>query len=51
MDALQGHGESGMSARYGSGYKLSSLDDAMKKLAYPELDLSHLSVKSSTACD
>lgn len=42
MDALQGHGERGMSARYGRGYTLEVLNDAMKDLRYKDLDLSHL---------
>lgn len=42
MDALQGHGEHGMSARYGRGYFLEKLNEAMSKLNYRALDLSHL---------
>lgn len=42
MDALQGHGEHGMSARYGRGYVLDKLNEAMKKLRYRSVDLSHL---------
>ena len=42
MDALQGHGEGGMSARYGRGFMLIKLDEAMKKLRYRGLDLTHL---------
>lgn len=42
MDALQGHGESGMAARYGRGYLLSKLSDEMQKLRIEGLDLSHL---------
>ena len=34
MDALQGHGESGMSGRYGKGYSLQRLDEAMRKVEY-----------------
>lgn len=44
MNALQGHKESGMSVRYGQGFTLSVLSDAMGELRYPELDLSHLFV-------
>ncbi len=44
MDALQGHIESGMKARYGSGHRLDRLDEAMKKVEYRGLDLSHLMV-------
>lgn len=42
MDALQGHGEVGMSARYGRGYMLRKLDENMRKLRYRDLDLNHL---------
>jgi len=42
MDALQGHGEHGMSKRYGKGYFLVKLNEAMAKLHYRSLDLSHL---------
>lgn len=34
MDALQGHTEKGMAGRYGSGYKLEKLAEAMGKLRY-----------------
>ncbi len=44
MDALQGHGQEGMSERYGRGYYLKKLDEAMKRLQYRDLDLSHLNV-------
>lgn len=47
MDALQGHREEGMSARYGSGFSLSKLSEAMKKLSYRDLDLSHLYVDTA----
>ncbi|WP_394704517.1 DUF6538 domain-containing protein [uncultured Cohaesibacter sp.] len=39
MDALQGHGESGMSARYGKGFSLQRLDEAMRKVEYQGLCL------------
>lgn len=42
MDALQGHGEKGMKRRYGEGYSLRVLDEAMQALEYHGLDLSHL---------
>lgn len=42
MDALQGHGEEGMSGRYGRGYVLSKLNEAMAQLRYQGLDLSHV---------
>jgi len=43
MDALQGHGEEGMSKRYGKGYVIKKRNEAMQKLRYRDLDLSHLS--------
>ena len=39
MDALQGHGDHGMSARYGKGYSLQRLDEAMRKVEYRGLEL------------
>lgn len=42
MNALQGHAESGMSGRYGSGYHLATLAEAIERLEYRGLDLSHL---------
>ena len=33
-DAIQGHGENGVSAEYGSGYYLATLDGALQKIAY-----------------
>lgn len=42
MDALQGHGEQGMSGRYGRGYVLRTLAEAMRRLRYEGLDLGHL---------
>ena len=42
MNALQGHSESGMSGRYGAGYSLEVLNEAMCQLEYKGLDLSHL---------
>ena len=44
MDALQGHGEAGMSKRYGRGYDLRKLNDAMEKVQYQDLDVSYLYV-------
>ena len=41
-DALQGHGENGVSAGYGTGIYRSTLDEAMKKVRYDGLDLAHL---------
>jgi len=48
-DALQGHGESGISAEYGLGPTLQRLDDAIRKVSYPGLDLSHLAVQTASA--
>lgn len=42
MDALQGHGEEGMSGRYGRGFFLKKLAEAMGRLRYEGLDLGHL---------
>ena len=42
MDALQGHGERGMSARYGKGHTLRKLNEAMRRIEYRDLDLNHL---------
>ncbi len=49
MDSLQGHGEDGMAARYGKVYKLKKLDEAMKRLTYRDLNLSHLHSAPSSA--
>ncbi|WP_319531357.1 site-specific integrase [uncultured Cohaesibacter sp.] len=46
MDTLQGHGERGMSARYGKGHTLRKLSEAMERIEYRDLDLSHL-IKAS----
>ncbi|MEP0171829.1 site-specific integrase, partial [Marinobacter sp.] len=42
MNALQGHSVPGMAARYGSGFGLKRLAEAIEKIEYPKLDLSHL---------
>lgn len=42
MDALQGHTESGMSGRYGNGYELRTLNDAICRLEHRGLVVSHL---------
>lgn len=42
MNTLQGHGESGMAARYGKGYVLRKLDEWIGKISYVELNLDHL---------
>jgi len=42
MNALQGHSERGMADRYGSGFHLKRLAEAIEKLSYDGLDLSHL---------
>ena len=33
-DAIQGHGENGVSREYGSGYYLATLNEALQKIAY-----------------
>ncbi len=38
-DAIQGHGESGVSREYGSGYYLKTLNEAVQKIAYDGLKL------------
>ena len=45
-DALQGHGENGVSAQYGTGIYRNTLDEAMKKVSYDGLDLSHLILRN-----
>ena len=45
-DAFQGHGENGVSAGYGTGVYRKTLDEAMKKVEYMGLDLSHLILRS-----
>ncbi|MEN8132757.1 MAG: site-specific integrase [Pseudomonadota bacterium] len=42
-DAVMGHHNNSMSARYGSAYKPSALIKAVKTIDYPDLDLSHVS--------
>lgn len=42
MNTLQGHTEAGMSGRYGSGYQMTTLADAIERLEYRGLDVSHL---------
>ncbi|MGG9998916.1 DUF6538 domain-containing protein [Pseudovibrio ascidiaceicola] len=39
MDALQGHTEGGMAGRYGSGFKLEKLAEAMGRLKHGEVDI------------
>jgi integrase len=41
-NALQGHGAEGMAGRYGRGYVLKKLDEALRRVSYLGLDLSHL---------
>jgi integrase len=41
-NALQGHGEDGMAARYGKGHSLRKLEEGMRRVRYDGLDLSHL---------
>ncbi len=48
MDTLQGYGEEGMSGRYGRGYVLTKLNEAMEQLCYQGLDLGHLRPENPT---
>jgi hypothetical protein len=45
-DALQGHGENGVSAQYSTGVYRKTLDVALKKVEYENLELSHLILRS-----
>jgi integrase len=45
-DALQGHGENGVSAQYGTGVYRKTLNEAIQKVDYEDLDLSHLVLRS-----
>jgi hypothetical protein len=48
-NALQGHGENGVSQEYGTGVYRSTLAEAMKLISYPELDLSHIVISTTGA--
>lgn len=41
-DAIQGHGETGVSREYGSGYYVKTLNEAVQQIEYANLDLSRL---------
>lgn len=41
-DALQGHAQKGMAGRYGNGFSLEVLSEAMQRIRYRGLNLSHL---------
>lgn len=41
-DAIQGHGENGVSREYGSGYYVKTLNEAVQKIDYEGLNLSSL---------
>ena len=41
-DAIQGHGENGVSREYGAGYYVKTLNEAVQKISYEGLDLSRL---------
>ncbi len=41
-DAVQGHGENGVSSGYGTGYYLETLSAAVQKIEYQGLELNHL---------
>jgi len=47
-DAIQGHGESGVSRDYGTGYYVTTLNEAVQKIKYEGLELAHLVVKAAT---
>jgi integrase len=42
MDALQGHAEGGQRDRYGSGYPIGILNDALQRISYPSVDMTRL---------
>lgn len=42
MDALQGHAEGGQRDRYGSGYPIEVLRDAMQSIDYPSVDFTRI---------
>jgi hypothetical protein len=46
-DAIQGHGENGVSREYGTGYYVKTLNIALQKIIYDGLDLSHLTAKAT----
>jgi integrase len=41
-DAIQGHGENGVSREYGTGYYVKTLNAAVQKIRYEGLELGHL---------
>lgn len=43
-DAIQGHGENGVSREYGTGYYVSTLNEALQQIRYEGLKLEHLFV-------
>ena len=52
-DAIQGHGENGVSAEYGSGYYVETLNEAVQKITYaglvlPKRDQIQLEIHSQT---
>lgn len=49
-DNLQGHGAGGMKDRYGSGFYIKKQAEAMQKLKYRDLDLSHLHTDQQSTC-
>ncbi len=48
-DAIQGHGEAGVSREYGTGYYVKTLNEAVQKIDYEGLNLPRLSVAEPTA--
>lgn len=49
-DALQGHAQRGMAGRYGNGFSLEVLSEAMERFQYRGLDLSHLTSRAVISC-
>ena len=43
-DAIQGHGENGVSREYGSGYYVKTLNEAVQKIGYQGLVLDRLMI-------
>ena len=50
-DAIQGHGENGVSREYGSGYYVKTLNEAVQKIEYDGLKAAQLMTKISAQSD
>lgn len=46
-DALTGHSNGSVGRNYGLGYRVAELAEAMNKITYPALDLSHLEARTA----